>query len=139
MASLKYSRQREAIQTYVSHSCEHPTADMVYKNIREIFPNISLGTVYRNLSLLSELGDIQKISMREGPDRFDGRTVPHDHFICDRCHCVFDICLDDNQEITAAAQRVFEGVIRNHSTLFYGVCKECLQKESQNMQKKGSE
>ena len=72
MAALKYSRQREAIKDFLAHSHEHPTADIVYMNLRESFPNISLGTVYRNLSLLSEMGQIQKISMKDGADRFDG-------------------------------------------------------------------
>ena len=96
MAVLKYSKQREAIRYFLAHSEEHPTADMVYMNLRESFPNISLGTVYRNLSLLSETGQILKLNMRDSADRFDGRITPHDHFVCERCHCVEDIFLDDN-------------------------------------------
>ena len=56
MPAMKHSRQREAIKEYLRNSHDHPSADMVYMNIRQEFPNISLGTVYRNLSLLSELG-----------------------------------------------------------------------------------
>lgn len=129
MASLKYSRQREAIKSFLAQNHIHPTADTVYMNIRETFPNISLGTVYRNLSLLSEIGEIQKISMNDGADRFDARTEPHDHFVCRKCHCVLDICLDDNTELTTAAQQHFDGKIYSHSTLFYGCCKDCLKKE----------
>lgn len=128
MATLKYSRQREAIKDFLMHTTEHPTADIVYTNLRETFPNISLGTVYRNLSLLSEIGEIRKISMKDGADRFDARTEPHDHFICEDCQCILDICLDDTTEITAAAQQVFDGKIKNHSTIFYGTCKDCLRK-----------
>ena len=95
MAALKYSRQREAIKDFLAHSHEHPTADIVYMNLRESFPNISLGTVYRNLSLLSEMGQIQKISMKDGADRFDGTVSPHDHFICESCNYIEDIFLDD--------------------------------------------
>lgn len=129
MLTLKYSRQREAIKNYLSHSTEHPTADTVYIHMREIFPNISLGTVYRNLSLLAELGEIQKIPMNTGGDRFDARIASHDHFVCEKCHQVLDIFLDDNKEITAAAQQIFDGKINNHTTLFYGLCKDCLQKQ----------
>ena len=89
MAALKYSKQREAIKDFLAHSHEHPTADVVYMNLRESFPNISLGTVYRNLSLLSEMGQIQKISMRDGADRFDGTITPHDHFICEESKIFF--------------------------------------------------
>lgn len=134
MATLKYSRQREAIKDFLSHTHVHPTADMVYTNLKETFPNISLGTVYRNLSLLSEIGEIRKISMKDGADRFDSRIDPHDHFICEECRCILDIFLDDNTEITAAAQQNFEGKIRSHTTLFYGICKNCLQK-AENFQK----
>ena len=70
MAVLKYSRQRESIKKYLYSREDHPTADMVYTSIREEFPNISLGTVYRNLSLLIELGEIKKVTT-DGADRFD--------------------------------------------------------------------
>lgn len=65
MATLKYSRQREAIKDFLMTRKDHPTADVVYENIKKIYPNISLGTVYRNLSLLSEIGEIQKLSILE--------------------------------------------------------------------------
>ena len=62
MATLKYSRQRESIKEFLMTRKDHPTADVVYENMKKIYPNISLGTVYRNLSLLSEIGEIQKLS-----------------------------------------------------------------------------
>ena len=73
MAALKYSRQRESIKEYLRHTTEHPTADTVYGNIRKLYPNISLGTVYRNLSLLVDLGEIRKLS---GVDRTTILSVP---------------------------------------------------------------
>ena len=91
MATLKYSRQRESIREFVKASKEHPTADDVYAAIRKEYPNISLGTVYRNLSLLVELDEIVKVPTGDGPDRFDGNAKPHSHFICTRCHNIFDI------------------------------------------------
>ena len=85
MATLKYSRQRECIREYVQKCKEHPTADQVYAEIKREFPNISLGTVYRNLSLLSEIGEIQKLSNFGGADHFDGCVTPHCHFMCKEC------------------------------------------------------
>ena len=73
---IKYSRQRESIKNFLMNRFDHPTAETIYANIRLEYPNISLGTVYRNLSLLSELGEIQKISTGVGPDRFDGNPAP---------------------------------------------------------------
>ena len=80
MASLKYSRQRESIIQYLSATHSHPTADMVYMHVKEEFPNISLGTVYRNLNLLVETGEICKIHCGDGADHFDGNTSDHYHF-----------------------------------------------------------
>ena len=73
---LKYSKQREAIKSFLAGRYDHPTAETVYLGIKEEFPNISLGTVYRNLSLLSDIGEIQKLSTGIGPDRFDGNAAP---------------------------------------------------------------
>ena len=70
MATLKYSRQRASIKEYLSNTMEHPTADTVYLHVREEFPNISLGTVYRNLNLLADIGEVVKISTPNGGDRF---------------------------------------------------------------------
>ena len=69
---LKKSRQREAILQCVLSHHDHPTADNIYMEVREDFPNISLGTVYRNLSLLTKLGKIQKITCDDHADHFDG-------------------------------------------------------------------
>ena len=91
---LKYSKQREAIKSFLVGRYDHPTAETVYLGIKQEFPNISLGTVYRNLSLLSDIGEIQKLSTGIGPDRFDGNAAPHYHFICTRCGRVLDIDLD---------------------------------------------
>ena len=63
MATLKYSRQRESIKEFLRTRKDHPTADVVYENMKLIYPNISLGTVYRNLSLLADLGEIKKLSV----------------------------------------------------------------------------
>lgn len=76
---LKRSKQRESIKKFLISRYDHPTAETVYMNIKEEFPNISLGTVYRNLSLLADIGEIQKLSTGIGPDRFDGNPKPHYH------------------------------------------------------------
>ena len=76
MATLKYSRQRESIKEFLTGRTDHPTADFVYENMKQIYPNISLGTVYRNLSLLADLGDIQKLSSFGGADRLMPAPFP---------------------------------------------------------------
>ena len=74
MKTLKYSRQRESIKSCLMNRCDHPTADALYTTLREQFPNISLGTVYRNLNLLVDLGEIKKIPSGDGIDHFDYDT-----------------------------------------------------------------
>lgn len=127
MATLKYSRQRESIRAFVMNSKEHPTADTVYAGIKADFPNISLGTVYRNLSLLVDLGEIAKITTGDGPDRFDCNTKPHSHFICTQCHSITDIEADEFDCMKEKVAESFDGKITGHMTTFYGACKECLE------------
>ena len=96
MKTLKYSRQRESIKANLMSRHDHPTADALYASIREEFPNISLGTVYRNLNLLVETGEILKLTCGNGPDHYDGNAAPHYHFVCRECGQVYDMDLDEN-------------------------------------------
>lgn len=129
MAALKYSRQRESIQEFLNHSTEHPTADTVYTTVRQQYPNISLGTVYRNLNLLAELGEAIKITTPNGGVHFDGRTEPHYHFCCNKCGCVIDLDLEELSVINETANKNFDGIIESHSMMFYGTCKNCIKTE----------
>lgn len=128
MATLKRSKQRESIKEFLMTRTDHPTADTIYMNIREIYPNISLGTVYRNLALLSDLGEILKINTGDGADRFDGRTTPHNHFICQKCHRVIDLEMENIDSIMEIAGRNFEGSIQSYTTHFFGICGDCIKK-----------
>ena len=131
MATLKYSRQRASIREYLIHTNEHPTADTVYLHVRNEFPNISLGTVYRNLTLLTELGEIKKITDFDGPDRFDGNTALHYHFICRKCGAVLDLEMDSLAHINLLAEHNFDGTIEGHLTHFYGLCPECAKSKKE--------
>ena len=125
---MNYSKQRELILKTVIENPIHPTADTVYTNLREKFPNISLGTVYRNLSLLADMGEIIKITTGDGADRFDGRITPHNHFICRKCHKVSDLEMESIDSILGIAQKNFLGKIDSHVTNFYGICGDCIKK-----------
>lgn len=128
MKTLKYSRQRESIKEFLMGRTDHPTADAVYMSIREQFPNISLGTVYRNLNLLVELGEIQKVSCGDGADHFDADTRDHYHFLCTDCGSVYDIPMETVEDINSLASSHFPGSIQGHITYFYGRCQNCLEK-----------
>lgn len=137
MAILKYSRQREAIKSYLFSTTSHPTADTVYMHVREEFPNISLGTVYRNLNLLTDLGEAVKITTPDGADRFDGNTNPHYHFCCLNCGNVYDLDMPDLDELNKYASKFFDGKIVGHTILFHGTCKHCLKEAKEKRDKKG--
>lgn len=125
MSTLKYSRQREAIKNFLMNRNDHPTADTIYTCLREEYPNISLGTVYRNLSLLEEIGEISKISVGSGADHYDGDTTQHQHFICTRCNQVYDIQIKNIDSIVEEAAKSFPGIIESYRVNFYGICETC--------------
>ena len=125
----KRSKQRDSIQRFLETRHDHPTAETVYQNIREDIPNISLATVYRNLSLLAEMGEIQKFSTGDGPDRFDPITEPHDHFVCKQCGRLMDMETGQGSRLIRAAGKDFAGRIDSHRTFFYGLCPDCMEEE----------
>ncbi len=128
MSTLKYSRQREAIKEFLMTRKDHPSADVVYENVRKDFPNISLGTVYRNLTLLSDMGELLRLRVGDGIDHFDATVTPHYHFICQECGRVIDLDLDIMQSVDDIAGADFDGQIEGHVTYFYGKCSGCIQK-----------
>lgn len=93
MATVKYSRQREAIKNFLMSRKDHPTAEVVYEHVLKAFPNISLGTVYRNLSFLVDNGQAVKVPCEDGSVHFDGNVMPHYHFQCTECGAVIDLIL----------------------------------------------
>lgn len=129
---IKYSKQRETILNNLINRKDHPTADMVFESVRKEIPNISLGTVYRNLSLLSESGQILRIQTGIGPDRFDGFTKPHSHFICKSCGKVFDMDYVPNQSTITKASELVPGIIEEADFQFFGICNDCINLNKTN-------
>lgn len=127
--ALKYSRQRQVIKDFLMARRDHPTADTVYMNVRNEYPSISLGTVYRNLSLLADLGEIQRLRFNDGVDHFDADTSPHYHFVCTECGSIIDLKTDGLDHILDTAGSSFDGEIQGHVTYFHGVCGKCIKNE----------
>ena len=136
MATLKYSRQRESIKEFLQTRTDHPTADVVYENMKLIYPNISLGTVYRNLSLLADLGEIKKLSSFAGADHFDGCTERHCHFMCTRCNRIMDLESEGIHHIMDNAGENFGGKITDYSARFFGLCEDCLKETQKEKHRK---
>lgn len=103
----------------------HPTADWVYAEVRKLIPNISLGTVYRNLSLLAENGTIQKLNIGTSVEHFDGNPEGHYHVCCNVCGRIDDIEAEPLKELNEWAANRFNGEICEHYTMFVGKCSEC--------------
>jgi len=124
-AAMKHSAQRDAVREYLKSTKTHPSAEMVYEEVRKQFPKISLATVYRNLSLLVELGEAKKVATVEGNDRFDADTSEHYHFICEECNAVLDLEVPFAAQLDVEAGRNFAGTITGHEVIFHGICPEC--------------
>lgn len=125
--ALKKSKQRDMIKAFLQGRTDHPTADVIYSNIRQISPSISLGTVYRNLTLLADLGEIKRLRLGDGMDHFDANTSPHYHFVCTKCGSVTDLEMDTIDHIIDIAATHFKGQIAGYVTHFYGTCEGCTQ------------
>lgn len=129
MATVKHSRQRDAILTELKLRKDHPTAEEIYLSLKAEMPNLSLGTVYRNLNMLADDGVILKICS-EGADRFDGNRELHYHFRCLKCGRVSDVEMPVLSEIDSLAQKYSTGRIESHELVFVGTCEKCLAEQN---------
>ncbi len=120
---MNYSRQRQIILNTLEEYAIHPSADQLYDKVHEKDKSISKGTLYRNLNQLAEQGIIKKIDGLDNSAHFDHNTHEHYHFICNRCHKIYDIEKDD---IQIPAIKNYDGfTITNHDIIFKGICREC--------------
>ncbi len=127
--NLRISKQRQVILEELRKLNTHPSADEIYKVVRRRLPRISLGTVYRNLEVLSALGKIQKLELSGSLKRFDWNTKKHYHIRCVRCNRVDDapIAPLNQLENDLYEATVFE--IIGHNLEFIGLCPECSKKK----------
>lgn len=122
---MRYSRQRELIKKFVYEHNIHPTAEEVYAQLKPKAPGLSLATVYRNLMILSENGDIKRLRMLQGGDRFDGQMENHYHAVCKQCGKVFDIEVSLVDELREKIVSLTGMVDVSEQFLVSGICKEC--------------
>ncbi len=122
---MRSSKQRDAVLKAVTNSYEHPTASDVYNTVKEEIPNISLGTVYRDLSQLAENGLIEIVDSSDGKAHYEGNLDGHLHFVCEKCGKIFDIFCKPQlpDELKQFEKNGF--LIRSQRTVFYGLCENC--------------
>lgn len=123
---MNYSRQREAIINVLAGTKTHPSASWIYDRVRIQIPNISLGTVYRNLAALEKEGMIVKVPVGDSREHFDGDTTPHSHFYCKCCEAITDVPFNPSDALEKAeAENGFK--VHSVTYTFTGVCKNCLK------------
>ena len=119
---MRSSKQRDAVLAVVKAACDHPTADMIFERVREQIPNISLGTVYRNLGQLKDEGLITIVESSDTKVHYEGNLSDHIHFLCKNCHNITDVFC--KTQVPAALNDM--GLqVESAKTVYYGLCKAC--------------
>ena len=134
-ASTKHFRKRDAILTYLRSTTNHPSAEMVFTQLKPEIPDLSMGTVYRNLNLFKQQGLAMSVATVNGVERFDGNTEPHVHFICQDCNAVIDLMeMEVPQSLKSVAETGCGGQVTDCQLSFTGICGDCLDKQSKGGQ-----
>ena len=128
---MRSSKQRDAVLQVVKAACDHPTADMIFERVREQIPNISLGTVYRNLSELSASGDILAFKAFDGSEHYDATCEPHPHLCCTACRQIVDLDIPFVDDFTKKSANHTGAEIESHNIVFYGKCSDCCKSKMQ--------
>jgi len=119
------TRQRALILKILRSTNNHPTADWIYNQVRKEIPDISLGTVYRNLRLLKEMGEIQELQWGSTYSRFDGNPREHYHFNCVNCGRVMDVDIEIQQSLEKLVEEKHGWKVTGHRLEFWGLCHDC--------------
>lgn len=125
MKKERNTYQKTLIKDIVLNTCTHPSADSVYEKVKEVCPTVSKATVYRVLSDLADKGEVFKVRVLDGPDRFDKTLHKHYHVKCSCCGKVVDtgyICHDDLEKV---AEKDSDFKITGHEIIFEGICPDC--------------
>ena len=132
MKRENFSRKREAILQKIRGSHLHPTAEWVYQELKNEYPDLSLGTVYRNLTRFKEDGTIRSLGVINGQEHFDGELNAHDHFLCVECGQILDLARPAFlEESIEHLEKTGNLVVRSYDLLLRGTCPACCKKQKQ--------
>lgn len=124
--NTRYSEKRQAILTTLQNTTTHPSAEWLFQSLKPTYPDLSLGTIYRNLIFFQEQGDIKSVGVVNGQERFDATTHSHPHFICQDCGAVHDLhTIKPDQSIAQAVSEEYGFQILKEELTFYGICTKC--------------
>ena len=121
---IRHSDVRDKIYEYLYGTKAHPSANMIYNDLKPSIPKLSLATVYTNLKLFEELGQVVRVANVKGFERYDADTSEHVHFVCEECGAVIDV---DDANIRAAkkACRMGQAKIKKVQIVLHGICENC--------------
>ena len=130
--TIRHSKKREAILEAIRSTNCHPSAEWVYQTLKPTHPDLSLGTVYRNLIFFQQRGDIQSVGVVKGQERFDAVTEPHSHFVCECCGSVMDLPkITLGADLDQSVSRQYGLAVSRHELTFHGLCPTCTQSNQQ--------
>ena len=130
-STSKNFRKRNAILTYLQSKVTHPSAETIYSDLKQEIPDLSMATVYRNLTKFRQEGLVQCVATVKGVERYDGNTDPHVHFICRHCDAVIDLHeMHIPPQLIEQASGITGGTIDTCTLSFSGLCRDCCQKEN---------
>jgi Fur family transcriptional regulator, peroxide stress response regulator len=121
----RFTKQRELIIKVLENNRTHPTADWIYEEVKKEIPDISKGTVYRNLQVLRESGAITELNLDGILARYEEKQKTHYHFKCEKCGCIIDL---DEPVVQGLNERIAKKTgfkVSGHQAEFYGLCKNC--------------
>ena len=121
---IRHSDVRDKIYEYLCGTKTHPSANMIYNDLKPSIPKLSLGTVYTNLKLFEELGQVIRVANVNGFERYDADTSEHVHLVCDECGAVIDVMDADIRKAKKACQ-VGQAKIKNIQIVLHGTCERC--------------
>ncbi len=125
-----FSRKRAAILETLKGTACHPTADWVYQQLKPQYPDLSLGTVYRNLKRFCETGQAVSVGVFDGFEHFDGDTSPHAHLVCRQCGAVMDVFGLSLEGLGLERLSHQMGCqVENASLTLKGLCPDCVKQE----------
>lgn len=119
---MRHSQQRDVILQVLRATTAHPTADQIYSEVRKVLPNVSLGTVYRNVKQLADVGELITIETEDKSLHYDGNTAIHRHFVCRNCHRILDLFFEIDPP---PAMQELGFRIENEKCVYYGLCPAC--------------
>lgn len=128
--TTRMTKQKKIILEILRNTTAHPSADWIYEQAKKLVPDISLGTVYRNLNVLRDAGDIRELNYGSTYSRYDGKPDNHYHFLCEKCKQLYNVAIPVYHGLDKMVQDTTGFDVNYHRMEFYGLCKACQGSDS---------